>query len=152
RTAGLLLLSFIPYVLSIAVKGMADYDKTGGARRKIEWTSVILGGLFFGGAALSYLFDALSKPPLAWSVLTAFSSLFSMTSIFGLTTGLVVVGGLAAHHYFNGIQQSNIAVAESTVTRRKLLEQREQIARRQTAMRERRAEIMNEVKKKRSDL
>jgi hypothetical protein len=152
RSAGLLLLSCIPYVLSIAVKGMVDYDKTGAARKKIEWTSVVLGGLFFGGAALSYLFDALSKPPLGWSIVTSLSTLFSTTSIFGLTTGLVVVGGLAAHHYFNGIQQANIATAESNVITQKLLEQREQIAKKQSLLRERRNELLIEIRKKRAEL
>jgi hypothetical protein len=85
-------------------------------------------------------------------VLTAFSTFFSTTSIFGLTTGLVVVGGLAAHHYFAGTQQANIAVAESSVIRQKLLEQREQINRRMTTMRERRVEVMTDIKKKRTDL
>jgi hypothetical protein len=138
--------------MSIAVKGMADFDRTGVARKKIEWTSIILGGLFFGGAALSYLFDALTKPPLGWSMLTALSMLFSTTSIFGLTTGLVVVGGLAAHHYFLGIQQANLSIAESNVSRQKLLEQREQIAKKQISMRERRDELLIEMRKKRSDL
>src|ERR1051326_1939650 len=46
RASALFLLSLIPYVLSIAVKGIADQDKTGGARKKIEWTSIVLGGVF----------------------------------------------------------------------------------------------------------
>lgn len=152
RSAGLLLLSCIPYVLSIAIKSMADHDKSGMVRKKIEWTSVILGGLFFGGAALSYLFDALSKPPLGWSMLTAVSTLFSTMSIFGLTTGLVVVGGLAAHYYFAGTQQAKLAQGESKAVIRKLLGQREQTGRRQDEAREKRNKLIAEIQKKRGDL
>ena len=152
RSAGLLLLSFIPYVLSIAVKGMADHDKSGAARRKIEWISIILGGLFFGGAALSYFFDANSKPPLGWSIFASLSTLFSTISIFGLTTGLVVVGGLAAHYYFAGTQHAKLGLAESAAIRQRLLEQREQITKRQSAMKERRVAVLGEIQKKRSDL
>ena len=152
RSGGLFLLSLIPYVLSIAVKGIADQDKTGGARRKIEWTTLLLGGAFFGGAALSYFFDSISKPPLGWYTFSALSTLFSTVSIFGLTTGLVVTGGLAAHQYFMGTQQAKLAAAESEATRQRLLEQREQIARKQTAMKERRAEALAEIQKKSREL
>src|SRR5207247_1142993 len=129
RSGGLFLLSLIPYVLSIAVKGIADQDKTGGASRKIEWTTLLLGGAFFGGAALSYFFDSISKPPLGWYTFSALSKLFSTVSIFGLTTGLVVTGGLAAHQYFMGTQQAKLAAAESEATRQRPREQREQKAR-----------------------
>src|SRR5881396_629071 len=152
RSGGLFLLSLIPYVLSIAVKGIADQDKTGGARRKIEWTTLLLGGAFFGGAALSYFFDSISKPPLGWYTFSALSTLFSTVSIFGLTTGLVVTGGLAAHQYFMGIQQAKLASAQSTATRQRLLEQREQNARKQTAMKERRTEVLAEIQKKNREL
>jgi len=152
RSGGLFLLSLIPYVLSIAVKGIADQDKTGGARRKIEWTTLLLGGAFFGGAALSYFFDSISKPPLGWYTFSALSTLFSTVSIFGLTTGLVVTGGLAAHQYFLGTQQAKLASAQSTATRQRLLEQREQNARKQTAMKERRTEVLAEIQKKNREL
>ena len=152
RSGGLFLLSLVPYVLSIAVKGVADQDKTGGARRKIEWISLLLGGAFFGGAALSYFFDSISKPPLGWYTFSALSTLFSTVSIFGLTTGLVVTGGLAAHQYFLGKQQAKLASAQSTATRQRLLEQREQIGRKQTAMKERRTEVLAELQKKNREL
>jgi hypothetical protein len=152
RSCGLALLSLIPYVLSLSIKGVADQDKTGGARKKIERISIFLGGAFFAGAALSYFFDSISKPPLGWSTFSALSTLSSTVSIFGLTTGLVVTGGLAAHHYFLGTQQSKLAIAQSTATRRRLLEQREQIARKQTAMKERRTELLAEIQKKRREL
>jgi len=145
RSGALLMLSLVPYVLSIAVKGVADQDKTGGARRKIEWITILLGVTFFGGAALS-------KPPLGWYTFSALSTLFSTVSIFGLTTGLVVTGGLAAHQYFLGTQQAKLASAQSTATRQRLLEQREQIARKQAAMKERRTEVLAEIQKKNREL
>jgi len=47
---------------------------------------------------------------------------------------------------------AKLAVAESEATRRRLLEQREQIARKQSAMKERRTEVLAEIQKKNREL